>query len=540
MASVTERYARWLDKSGKWVKAAIVDRGDGKLRIRHKARTWTAKFCDHSGIIREVPTGCTDKQAALSVLAELRKREERIMSGVLSPAESSAADNRHSATMDHLADYVTHLKAKGSCPIHVKDTERLARRLIVDCKFNRLRDINPEALERWLVGKSEANMAPRTRNSYLQALRGFANWLVICGRMTANPLIRVSKADERSDRRRTRRALDEEEMRKLLFAARWRPLAELGRLTIERPLEERRHKRDTWIRKDLAFSEIESAIDRARVRLRNNPEYVAELDRRGRERSLVYKTLLLTGLRRGELASITLGQCELEGSMPVIRLNAADEKNRKGTDIPLQRDLAAELGLWIAERRRSLRIDGGHTGEPLFSVPRFLIRSLDRDLKLAGIPKKDDRGRTVDVHAMRHSFGTMLSTSGVAPRTAQAAMRHSRIDLTMNVYTDPRLLDVAGAIASLPALSTTSGPPATKLATGTDGVGIGPSSVAPTVAPTSGHHGQSEAISVQTVATARVCLSHKKPPENVGFQGGLLGVADGARTRDFQIHNLAL
>jgi integrase len=56
------------------------------------------------------------------------------------------------------------------------------------------------------------------------------------------------------------------------------------------------------------------------------------------------------------------------------------------------------------------------------------------------------RGRTIDVHALRHSFGTLLSKGGVAPRTAQAAKRHSSIDLTMNTYTDPKLLDVHGAL----------------------------------------------------------------------------------------------
>ena len=86
---------------------------------------------------------------------------------------------------------------------------------------------------------------------------------------------------------------------------------------------------------------------------------------------------------------------------------------------------------------------------PLFTVPAGLVRILDRDLKAAGIPKRDERGRTVDVHAMRHTFGTLLSKGGVAPRTAQAAMRHSTIDLTMNVYTDPKLLDVAGAMEAL-------------------------------------------------------------------------------------------
>ena len=52
----------------------------------------------------------------------------------------------------------------------------------------------------------------------------------------------------------------------------------------------------------------------------------------------------------------------------------------------------------------------------------------------------------------RASFGTLLSKAGVAPRTAQAAMRHSTINLTMNVYTDPKLLDVAGAVEALPSL----------------------------------------------------------------------------------------
>ena len=77
----------------------------------------------------------------------------------------------------------------------------------------------------------------------------------------------------------------------------------------------------------------------------------------------------------------------------------------------------------------------------------------NRDMKVAGIPKRDERGRTVDVHALRHTFGTLLSKGGVTPRTAQAAMRHSSIDLTMNTYTDPRMLDVQGAVETLPELS---------------------------------------------------------------------------------------
>ena len=48
------------------------------------------------------------------------------------------------------------------------------------------------------------------------------------------------------------------------------------------------------------------------------------------------------------------------------------------------------------------------------------------------------------------AVATHLSAVGVHPRTAMAAMRHSRMELTMNYYTDPILLDVAGAVEALP------------------------------------------------------------------------------------------
>jgi hypothetical protein len=134
----------------------------------------------------------------------------------------------------------------------------------------------------------------------------------------------------------------------------------------------------------------------------------------------------------------------------------------------------------------------------VFEVPAGLVRILDRDLKAAGIPKRDDRGRTVDVHAMRTTFGTLLSKTGTAPRTAQAAMRHSDIKLTMGVYTDPRLLDVRGAVEKLPALPLPTTPKTitnAAQATGTDDYsGNGSGAVAPAVAPTrynSGRFGSS-------------------------------------------------
>ena len=69
-----------------------------------------------------------------------------------------------------------------------------------------------------------------------------------------------------------------------------------------------------------------------------------------------------------------------------------------------------------------------------------MVKSFDLGLAGAGIDKEDEQGRTVDLRALPHIFGNHLSKNGVAPRTAQAAMRHPSLDLTMNVYTDPCLL----------------------------------------------------------------------------------------------------
>jgi hypothetical protein len=125
-------------------------------------------------------------------------------------------------------------------------------------------------------------------------------------------------------------------------------------------------------------------------------------------------------------------------------------------------------------------------------------------------------GEAVDVHALRHTFGTLLSKGGVAPRTAQSAMRHSDMRLTMNVYTDPRLLDIAGAVDALPMLSIDARSAPTEAielkATGTE---PGRSSVAPMVAPTGVVLGQKGSISDSFVMKRATDLKTKKPLESL-------------------------
>lgn len=143
-----------------------------------------------------------------------------------------------------------------------------------------------------------------------------------------------------------------------------------------------------------------------------SPERLKQLRFIGWERALAYRTLALTGLRRNELASITVARAVLETGRPHLALAAADEKGRRGARIELRADVAEDLREWLQARLARERAEAVAQGRipslrldpdsPLLSVPT--IRVFDADIEHAAIEKRDDRGRTDDIHALRHTF----------------------------------------------------------------------------------------------------------------------------------------
>jgi hypothetical protein len=92
-------------------------------------------------------------------------------------------------------------------------------------------------------------------------------------------------------------------------------------------------------------------------------------------------------------------------------------------------------------------------------------------------------------------------------------MRHSTIDLTMNVYTDPKLLDVHGALDALPALPLDREHERTSVAwkaTGTDD-----SQLAPPLAPTSGDSCQIRSIGGKAVTVALIGPIRRVSPQRL-------------------------
>lgn len=478
-ATVLEQIATWNSRGGEKQQGVVVEASDGSLKVRVRSPIWTAKYRDAGGVICEVSTGCRDKQAALSVLNQLAGRAEKVAAGILTEEELDIAKHQRVPFAQHVADYITYLRERGRNADRIKTSQTYLTADSSGAGFRFLRDLNAEKLRKWLASQDE--MSAATYNWHAEIWTAFGWWL--CGkrlegkrpvmngekRISTNPFDGFGKKDVEADRKRVARALTAAELERLIDAARRRPLEDA--LTVR-----------TGKNKGQQIANLSDAA-------------TVKLERLGQERALIYKVAVLTGLRANELRTLAVRDLSF-GDLPFLKLNRSNEKNRKGSTIALRDDLASELRNWVVGKER---------GDLVFNVPAGILRIMNRDLKLAGIPKVDEDGCVVHVHALRHSFGTHLSAAGVAPRVAQAAMRHSDIKLTMKTYTDARLLDTAGAVNSLGMLR--------KGATSTSS----PSSAAPPAAPNTGQSCHFESLPGQQDANSEEEGASKNPSETQGL-----------------------
>ena len=98
--------------------------------------------------------------------------------------------------------------------------------------------------------------------------------------------------------------------------------------------------------------------------------------------------------------------------------------------IPLRADPCADLMRWNEMRGPGSptpsEVQSGarrRSTEPLFAVSPNLVRVFNRDSYFAGVLKREEGGRTVCVNSLRHTFATLLSRGGVAPRVAPKPRR---------------------------------------------------------------------------------------------------------------------
>lgn len=467
------RLAEWTDRKGKRRTAELTTKGD---RIKLEAKTWTAKYRDGEGVVQEFATGCRDKQSAQKKLDDLLSLADKVRVGSLTTADLKIGEHNKTPLDVHVGEYIADLRSRGVNTDRIKTSETRLKAACDGCGFRWLRDLNAETLRGWL--RSDPDISAATYNWHVTLWIAFGNWLTgirldgkrpsLTGerRLNSNPFEGFGKRDEKADRKRIARSLTLDEMQRLLESAQRRPLQDA-----------------LMVRRGPAKGKLLAKVPAARR---------AKLERLGLERALIYKTLILTGLRTNELRTLRVGDLSF-GDVPFLALRSCNEKNRKGSSVPLKSDLAVDLREWCK---------GLQTQDFVFSVPKGLLRILNRDLAAAGIEKVDSKDGRIHLHAMRHSTGSHLSAAGVSPRTAQAVMRHSDIALTMNTYTDERILETSGAVELLPELPILDG-----------------RILAPNLAPDSVQRGQNQSIPDRSAGEPDSPPGTKNPHNSQGKQG---------------------
>ena len=435
---------RYLDAHGNRVAKGT----PGAKKVKQKSDTWRGKFKGADGVFRTV-TLCDDRDAAQEMFSEIAKRARRESRGDIDPFE----DHRKRPLIEHLADFKTHLEAKGSGARHVLQTCNRIQDGFNACGFKWLADLKAGRVANWLAdrrkptkdkdGNSIPGLSVASSNHHLVAVKSFGNWLVRDRRCPENPFAHLSRLNARVDVRRERRTLSGQELGKLLKET--KAGAEYRGLT-------------------------------------------------GECREMLYLTALFTGLRASELASLTESSFDLTTDPPTVTVEACYSKHRREDVLPLHPALATQLADWLVKCRQTAQQalsaesetlpirtttapspKGKRSAKTVSAKPveriwpgTWIERSAEMlrdDLEAAGIPYSTDDG-VFDFHAFRHQFITSLAKNGVHPKLAQTLARHSTITLTMDRYSHVGLLDMTAALESLPGVTI----PAEQitLATGTD------------------------------------------------------------------------
>lgn len=231
---------------------------DGALR--QSAKYWVKYYVDKRMVRR--PLGVTEKRAAEQRASEIVKRDELRAVGVIDPFES----HRKTVLSAHIDDFDTKLKAAGVVERYRKARREMLQAFVTFSGARTLNDLEASSANRWLTGLTEKGLGARSVNQRYQSLRQFGRWLVKTRRFGYDPFESLTPLNEAADRRHVRRALSVDEVKRLLEAARTRPV-----------LDARRDRNLAGV----------------------TPEQEVLLTARGEIRRRVYLTAVKTGLRRG-------------------------------------------------------------------------------------------------------------------------------------------------------------------------------------------------------------------------------------------------
>ncbi len=421
------QYINIKDHNGRTVKAFLTKDGTRYLKPQ---RNYAGRYWDYYRKKRTV-TLCQEKEASQAALNELVKNidllragraipplneispiiRERVREALIDSGQETAGDQLSRKPLKKLFEfYIEHLKATGATVKHCKEVGRCLKVITADCGFQFLRDICQPPVKEFINKKKAANLSDRTVNVYVDRLRYFCNWAIDGKLLKSNPFERFKRLDEKTNRVREARSLTPEEVVKLLDAAYKRPLQNI---------------------KESGFRKVKAKT-------------IKKLTLLGERRRVAYALMLYTGLRVNEARQLVWADIDLKKRF--VKVRPTTTKNSRAATLPLHSYVIGLLRDW--EKKHP----DAEPNQRLLNIPASnssFLKAFDKDLALAGIDKEDDVGRVVHLHALRHSFASLLARQGVHPHVLKRLARHARVDTTMSFYTHILRGDDISAIESL-------------------------------------------------------------------------------------------
>ncbi len=368
----------------------------GSLYKRNNKGNWISSHYDHQGRRRNLSTRTTDHRAAERILREREAKSALRREGVIDPRTDGYTAADRAPIQDHIEAYLEHCKQSDHAKRHLQGRRAQLMGLLKDSQVTRLADVTPELLQHRLKAL-RGSRSPRTCNDHRAAWVAFFNWCVKTSRIPENPLSIVPKMNEHLDRKRERRALNDDEIHRLIH--------------------------------------VTQDIDE-----QNEAQYGP----RWTPRSIIYLVAVLTGLRRGEIKKLTWGDVDLEAYSITIRVGVG--KAKREDVIPIHPQAAEALASLKSAQLKP-------TDHVFKTMPSF--QTVQKDFGRAGITRKDEAGRIVDFHALRTTFGTNLAQQSVPPQHAQRLMRHADYRTTQNHYTKLEVTDTRKAVKRLQSIGPT-------------------------------------------------------------------------------------
>jgi integrase len=360
-------------------------------KVKCKSQYWYIDYKTADGTRKRVK-GFKDKTATVQLVAKLEREAEQAQVGIIDKYK----EQRKKPLVEHLNDFRASLENKGTTEKHACLVYNRAKAVIECCKFAYIADIAASRVQRYLAERRRDGLSIRSSNFYLQAIKQFCRWLVADNRAAENPLTYLQGQNPKTDIRHSRRALSVDELNKLI--------------------------------KSTAQGQKHSGMT-------------------AKERTMLYRLALTTGLRAGELASLTWQSFNLMDSTPSVTVLAAYSKHRRDDVQLLPLEVAEQFRKWQQEvnTQENNKVFGKFDKS-------YAAKMLRKDLKAAGIAYKDDAGQVVDFHALRHTYITNIVKGGASVKVAQSLARHSTVNLTMDTYTHLNLHDGKAALSGLPKL----------------------------------------------------------------------------------------